>query len=70
MASYIALVTFPDLKQEVHTCAYLGAPFTIILTLLTFGFQFLFARLLTCERVMLMWRPNSISFEQNSHLAI
>ena len=42
----------------------------MILTLLTFGFQFLFARLLTCERVMLMWRPNNISFEQNSHLAI
>lgn len=34
-----ALSTFPDLKQLVHTCILLAAPFTMHFTFLTFEFQ-------------------------------
>ena len=35
------LSTFPDLRQEVHTCIFFEAPLTLHLTVFTFDFQIL-----------------------------
>jgi hypothetical protein len=62
----IALVTLPERKQRVQALIRRGEPFTIALTLLTFGFQVLLERL--CEWETLI--PKAISLLQISHLAM
>jgi len=65
-----ALLTALDRRHLVQTCRVLGVPLTSTRTLWTLGFCFASARRETCERVMLIFLPKRISFEQTSHLGI
>ena len=64
--NYTALSTFPERKQRVHTCNFLGVPLTIALTLLILGFHVRLERL--CEWLTLI--PKVTLFPHTSHFAI
>lgn len=54
----------------MHTCMLLGTPSTITCTFLTFARWRCSARREICERVIWIFLPKNISFEQISHLAM
>ena len=64
--SSYALSTLPDLKQEVQTYCLFVAPFTLHLTDLIFGLNFLLD--LLCEWLTLF--PKRTPLPQTAHLAI